>query len=157
MAMTKVLIAVDETDASRHAAEVAAELFPGAEFLAVCVAVAQITWMPPGAAWGYVMPYTELPPRGTDMLAIDDAAAARAAERAAEVAADIGSTETIAEVGDPTTSILRAADEHHVDVIVVGSHHKSWLARLIEGSVADSVTHHATVPVLVVAEAVPQR
>jgi nucleotide-binding universal stress UspA family protein len=156
-AMTKVLIAVDETEASRHAAEVAAALFPGAEFLALCVAVAQIGWMPPGAAWGYVMPYTELPPRGTDLSALDDEAAARAAERAAEVAADIDSVETIGEVGDPTTSILRTADEHHVDVIVVGSHHKNWLARLVEGSVADTLTHHANVPVLVVAAPPRQR
>jgi nucleotide-binding universal stress UspA family protein len=148
--MTKVLIAVDETDASRHAAELAAELFPGSEFLALCVAGAQIAWMPPGAAWGYVMPYTELPPRGADLNALEDEAVARATERAAEVAAEVGSAETIAEVGDPTTSILRTADEHHVDVIVVGSHHKNWLSRLIEGSVADSVAHHATVPVLVV-------
>jgi nucleotide-binding universal stress UspA family protein len=155
--MTKVLIAVDETDASRHAAEVAAELFPGGEFLALCVAVAQIAWMPPGAAWGYVMPYTELPPRGADLTAIEDEAAARAVERAAEVAAEIGTAETIGEVGDPMTSILRAADEHHVDVIVVGSHHKNWLARLIEGSVADSVARHANVPVLVVPAPALQR
>ena len=155
--MTKVLIAVDETDASRHAAEVAAQLFPGGEFLALCVAVAQIAWMPPGAAWGYVMPYTELPPRGADLNAIEDGAVARAAERAAEVAAEIGPAETIGEVGDPATSILRAAKDHKVDVIVVGSHHKNWLARLIEGSVADSVAHQATVPVLVVAAPPRQR
>jgi nucleotide-binding universal stress UspA family protein len=155
--MTKVLIAVDETDASRHAAEVAATLFPGSEFLALAVAVAQIAWMPPGAAWGYVMPYTELPPSGADLNTLDDEAAARAAERAAEVAGDIGAVETMGEVGDPTTSILRTADEHHVDVIVVGSHHKNWLTRLIEGSVADSVAHHATVPVLVVPAAPRQR
>jgi nucleotide-binding universal stress UspA family protein len=155
--MTKVLIAVDETAASRHAAEVAAKLFPGADFLALSVAVAQIAWMPPGAAWGYVMPYTELPPRGVDITALDDAAAARAAERAAEVAAEIGSTQTMGEVGDPATSILHAADEHHVDVIVVGSHHKGWLARLLEGSVADAVAHHATVPVLIVSQPAAQR
>jgi len=148
--MTKVLIAVDETDASRHAAEVAASLFPDGEFLALCVAATQIAWMPPGAAWGYVMPYTELPPRGADLNAIDDEAAARAAERAQEVAADIHTAKSIGEVGDPTTSILRAAAENHVDVIVVGSHHKNWLTRLVEGSVADSIAHHATVPVLVV-------
>jgi nucleotide-binding universal stress UspA family protein len=73
------------------------------------------------------------------------------------VAADIGSVETMGEVGDPTTSILRTAEEHNVDVIVVGSHHKSWLARLIEGSVADNVAHQATVPVLVVAAPPRQR
>ncbi len=156
-AMTKVLIAVDETDASRHAAEVAAKLFPGGDFLALCVAAAQIEWMPPGAAWGYVMPYTELPPRSAGLNTIDDEAAARAAERAAEVAAEIPSAETIGEVGDPTTAILRAADDHDVDVIVVGSHHKNWLARLIEGSVADNVAHRATVPVLVVAAPPRQR
>jgi nucleotide-binding universal stress UspA family protein len=149
--MTKVLIAVDETDASRHAAEVAAALFPDSDFLALCVAATPIAWMPPGAEWGYVMPYTELPPRRGDLNSLDDEAAARAAERAKEVTADLGSARTIGEVGDPTTSILRAADEHHVDVIVVGSHHKNWLTRLIEGSIADSVAHHATVPVLVVA------
>jgi nucleotide-binding universal stress UspA family protein len=155
--MTKVLIAVDETDASRHAAEVAAKLFPGAEFLALSVAIAQVAWMPPGAAWGYVMPYTELPARGADMAALDDAAAARATERAEEVAAEIGSATTMGEVCDPATSILRTADEHQVDVIVVGSHHKGWLSRLIEGSVADTVTRRANAPVLVVSQPARQR
>lgn len=155
--MTKVLIAVDETEAGRHAAEVAAELFPGAEFLALCVAATQVAWMPPGAAWGYVMPYTELPARGADYAAMDRAAAERAEERAAEVAADLGTAETIGQVGDPATAIMRAAEEHRVDVIVVGSHHKGWLARLLEGSVSDSVVHHATRPVLVVSAPPRQR
>jgi nucleotide-binding universal stress UspA family protein len=52
--------------------------------------------------------------------------------------------------GDPAEKILDFADEHDVDMIVVGSLGKSGIERFALGSVSEKVVRHAKVPVLVV-------
>jgi nucleotide-binding universal stress UspA family protein len=52
--------------------------------------------------------------------------------------------------GSPAQEIVRYAAEHQADLIVVGSHGRAMMGRLLLGSVADSVLHHAGRAVLVV-------
>ena len=52
--------------------------------------------------------------------------------------------------GDPAESILEAAAAERVDVIVLGSHGRGPLGRLILGSVSEDVVRRARVPVIVV-------
>jgi nucleotide-binding universal stress UspA family protein len=54
------------------------------------------------------------------------------------------------EVGrrDAATVILEVAREEHSDLIVMGTHARRGLDRLLLGSVAERVAHHADVPVL---------
>src|SRR6516165_4115000 len=56
---------------------------------------------------------------------------------------------------DPVEAILRTAAERGCDLIVLGSHGRSGLKRLLMGSVADQVVRKASCPVLVVKEGVP--
>lgn len=46
--------------------------------------------------------------------------------------------------------IVHVADEVDADVIVVGSHGRGWLKRVVIGSISEYVVHHSTRPVLVV-------
>jgi nucleotide-binding universal stress UspA family protein len=57
------------------------------------------------------------------------------------------------EVGDISGTIVRVAADAHVDVIVVGSHGRKGLERLLLGSTSEHVVRHAPCPVLVVREA----
>jgi len=50
--------------------------------------------------------------------------------------------------GDPVDMILRAAEETHSDVIVMGTHGRTGLSRLLLGSVAEAVIRKAPCPVL---------
>ena len=50
--------------------------------------------------------------------------------------------------GDPVDMILRAAEETASDVIVMGTHGRTALARLLMGSVAEAVLRKAPCPVL---------
>jgi nucleotide-binding universal stress UspA family protein len=50
--------------------------------------------------------------------------------------------------GDPANAIVRLADEEHVDMIVMGTHGRTGLARLLMGSVAEAVVRRANCPVL---------
>lgn len=52
--------------------------------------------------------------------------------------------------GEPEKEIVRYAREKAVDVIVLATHGRSGLKRLVMGSVADTVTRRASCPVLVV-------
>ncbi len=52
--------------------------------------------------------------------------------------------------GDAAAEIVRVASEHGVDLIVVSSHGRTGLGRIIFGSTAEAVVRHANCPVLVV-------
>lgn len=54
------------------------------------------------------------------------------------------------EIGKPTAKILDAAKSWPADLVVIGSHGRSGVERLLLGSVAESVARHASCPVLVV-------
>jgi nucleotide-binding universal stress UspA family protein len=54
------------------------------------------------------------------------------------------------EVGDVGATVCRIAGELDVDVIVVGSHGRGAIERLLLGSVSEQVVRHAPCPVLVV-------
>lgn len=52
--------------------------------------------------------------------------------------------------GDPAGEILRAAQFTNADLIVMGTHGRTGLARLLAGSVAEQVMRRAPCPVLTV-------
>ena len=52
--------------------------------------------------------------------------------------------------GDAAAEIVRVASEQEVDLIVISSHGRTGLGRIIFGSTAESVVRHASCPVLVV-------
>lgn len=52
--------------------------------------------------------------------------------------------------GDPGESIVSAADAESADVVVVGTHARGTIGRLLIGSVSEHVVRHASCPVLVV-------
>lgn len=52
--------------------------------------------------------------------------------------------------GDPAESIIAAASAEGVDMIVLGSHGRGPVGRLLLGSVSQEVVRQATVPVVVV-------
>jgi len=52
--------------------------------------------------------------------------------------------------GDPATAIVDAAENENADLIVMGSHGRTGLTRLLMGSVAEAVVRKAKCPVLTV-------
>jgi nucleotide-binding universal stress UspA family protein len=57
---------------------------------------------------------------------------------------------TAVEVGSPAAEILRYAENHAAQVIVLGSHGHGLVKRFMLGSVADRVLRQATCPVMLV-------
>ena len=56
--------------------------------------------------------------------------------------------------GDPADAIIRLAESEHIDLIVMGTHGRRGLSRLLMGSVAESVVRVAPCPVLTVKQPV---
>ena len=92
---------------------------------------------------------------GTDLVEAQVAAVQEAEEYLASVArrlADRGlkKVETHVWYGPPAAAIVEAAETQKADVIVMSTHGRSGLGRLILGSVAESVLRGTRKPILVV-------
>ncbi|KJS33022.1 MAG: hypothetical protein VR64_03660 [Desulfatitalea sp. BRH_c12] len=59
-------------------------------------------------------------------------------------------TQSAVVLGDPSDVILTYIDEQHMDVVVMGTHGRKGLDRVLFGSVAERVIKTSHVPVLVV-------
>jgi len=60
------------------------------------------------------------------------------------------SIHTLVKEGGFAPTILSAAMDLQVDVIVMGSHSKRWLENIIMGSVTGQVLNHTTIPLFII-------
>jgi nucleotide-binding universal stress UspA family protein len=144
--MMRMLVATDGSPHAIRAARFAARL--AGEAKAAEVIVANVGHLPTIALGG----------PGADSL-IDFEAVEEGLERAGrailqqtgEVFSRAGVLATeVYRRGDPAGEIIKAAQEHKVDFIVMGSRGLGQFGGLILGSVSERVLHGATTPVLVV-------
>jgi nucleotide-binding universal stress UspA family protein len=140
--ITRVLLATDFSPSARAAARLAVEIATRFDAALDIVHV-------------YGLPALTLPD-GTFFAAPDYAArVAASAQQAldAEVAAHTGHRVTVRgllEVDEPWRGILEAAKKTHASMIVMGTHGRHGLPRMLMGSVAERVVRSASVPVLTV-------
>ena len=73
-----------------------------------------------------------------------------AAARARVQTAGVADVETSAWYGPAVEAIVEAARYRHADLIVMSSHGRSGVSRLVLGSVAESVLRATTVPILLI-------
>ena len=145
--MTRALITTDGSDLAVDAAHRAqGVLAPITEVIVLCVQ----TDVPGDDAGGFEGPI-ETPDeikRGWAQLQSD---AEAAIERTVAVLPSTASIVRRVEVGDAGATICGIAENEEVDVIVVGSHGRGLLGRIVHlGSVSEHVMRHAPCPVLVV-------
>jgi nucleotide-binding universal stress UspA family protein len=148
--MTRVLIAVDDSYESNDAARFAFSLLGDrVDYLVLAVAETSATMVGAVPLADPTLGGAYLPP---EVARETLEASKREAEEAAARAADMvqASTTTVIEFGEPGDAICRAAEEHRVDLIVVGSHDRNWFSRLVTPSVRNHLVEHAPCPVLVV-------
>jgi len=60
-----------------------------------------------------------------------------------------GTITSLAEAGSPGATLCRLAEQHHADVVVVGSRGRGAIKRALLGSVSTHVVNHSPSPVLV--------
>jgi nucleotide-binding universal stress UspA family protein len=107
----------------------------------------------PAAVAPIVPPIGPVPGAGVDPTVVAEVVEQvrrQADEQIARVAAEFGRARTLVADGSPGATIVEVAASQWADLIVMGTHGRSGLARVIFGSVAEHVVRHSTVPVLTV-------
>jgi nucleotide-binding universal stress UspA family protein len=159
--MKHIVIAVDGTEASVHAARTAWELFgDGHHYVVVhvgealpmanVIAVETTAGVPMPPGWNagpVVLPVAQVESEEYEQDPIE---LATSIARRVGAEAGLADAEAVGTVGDRAEAILEVAHERRADVVVVGAHEHGWFTRLFGGSVADDVRKHADVPVLIV-------
>jgi nucleotide-binding universal stress UspA family protein len=109
--------------------------------------------MGPPVATAPVAAYAE----GLSAIDLDKmiAAARERLDRLPEPRPDVRSERRLAE-GDAVEEILRVSQEIGADLIVLGTHGRTGLERLVMGSVAEQVVRKATCPVITVKTPLPE-
>ena len=60
------------------------------------------------------------------------------------------SIKTLVKEGEFADAIIEAAKEQHANIIVIGSHSKRWLEKILMGSVTEKVLSLSTLPLLII-------
>jgi nucleotide-binding universal stress UspA family protein len=140
-----ILLPTDFSGCSNYALPYAAAIARATKATIVCVHVVE----PIVPAVGYTglaepMPIADISDQLQD-------SAERELPRLAECEECAGlNVEEVIVHGDPAAEIVRVAEEREVDLIVISSHGRTGLGRILFGSTAEAVVRHASCPVLVV-------
>jgi nucleotide-binding universal stress UspA family protein len=136
-----VLTAIDLDDSSARVVEVAFELAARLHWRVILVHVLLFP----------VHGYIELGPERMEEFRARMAEWARS--RIDELRSEHGAARALLYEGDPAVEILRAIDELDPAIVVIGTHGRGRVARILLGSVAIDVVRRSRAPVLTV----PQR
>ena len=58
--------------------------------------------------------------------------------------------QTLVKEGDFAEAILKAAENVHADIIVMGSHSRKWMEKIVMGSVTEKVLRHTPIPLFII-------
>ncbi|MDQ2052398.1 universal stress protein [Natronolimnohabitans sp. A-GB9] len=135
-----VLVPLDDSEPARDALEHAFEIYPDADVTALHVVNPSMSMYRGDTSFNFER-----------FIELEEETAETLFEMAEELADEHDTsltTETM--IGAPARAIVEFADENDVDQIVLGSHGRSGVSRVLLGSVAEQVVRRATVPVTVV-------
>ena len=144
MHINRIALATDFSPQAHRASEVAIELATRLRVPLLMVSAFQIPIypLPEGAVIAGAPAIADILAKLTTDLAT---------EKATALGRGAPMVDTLAVEGNPATEIVRIAKERECDLIVIGSHGRGGLSRMILGSVADRVMRTAHCPVMVVA------
>ncbi len=138
-----IIVAIDGSDQSMRAAQVAAAIARHNKAKLHLVTVVR----PPEGWWGIV---GAPPPAESLGNALSDAQ--RAVIETTVESLDLTDIEyeTFEEVGDPANQLADVAEAQNADLLVIGQRGAGFVERIMVGSVADRLVHIARTPIMVV-------
>ncbi|TQQ81197.1 universal stress protein [Halonotius terrestris] len=136
----RLLVPLDGSPPSQEALRYALDTFPDATIVLVHVLTPADSGVSADGLLG-------------DPAGVVDDQRERAEELFDEAEATAGEDRTVERellAGRPATEIVRCAEEQNIDGIIMGSHGRDGAARLLLGSVSETVVRRSPVPVTVV-------
>jgi nucleotide-binding universal stress UspA family protein len=151
MAIQKILIAVDDSRYADHAAEFGFEMARLCSAEVGLVNIIEPIIVPPAGSDSITGISTEVSMVDeSEMVRIQKEAAENTVRRIQSQYADELRIANFTEYGLTADGILKCAAEFGADLIVVGTHNRTGIDRLLMGSIAENVIRHSKIPVLVV-------
>lgn len=139
----RILVPIDDSQQAREALEYAFREFPDASIVAVTV-----------------LNPADMSTGGTEMdmagyadrwMEVEEQRAEDRFGDARQLADDHGTTiDTETVLGRPTTEIVAYAEDNDIEQIIMGSHGRDGMSRILLGSVAETVVRRSPCPVTVV-------
>lgn len=145
MQIRSILLPTDFSDCGNYALRYATSLARTFDATIICIHV--IEPMVPTVGYSGMtepLPIADI----TDQL--EDSAERELPKLAAYKECEGLQVEEVIAHGEAASEIVRAAKDRNVDLIVVSSHGRTGLGRILFGSTAEAVVRHASCPVLVV-------
>ncbi|ELY81912.1 MULTISPECIES: universal stress protein [Natrinema] len=137
----RLLVPYDGSEPATDALEYALETFPDADVVALYVVPV------PDGYWGAFQDADE---RGPDVDQAHDIGR-NIINEATQLAADHDrDIETEIETGKPDHEIIKLAETEAYEAIVIGSHGREGISRILLGSVAENVVRRSPIPVTIV-------
>jgi len=140
-----ILVGTDFSECSLHALSVAHNLAAGTRAKVIVAYATPTAWsLPPGLSVGLG--------EGSNWLELLQREAREQLDQFVDLARVRGleADDKVLLMGSPAQALLQYAKTHAIDMIVLGTHGRSSVARLMLGSVTETVVHNAEVPVLTV-------
>lgn len=142
---SRIVVAVDDSDPSRRAVEFAAHL--AAQYDGKLITVHAVDWVGPVSQLESGLSVTD----PTDVVDALRAEGKALLAEASAVAKKAGVTPEERLIEDrPIDAVLAAVKEAGATVLIIGTHGRKGLQRLVLGSVAEGILRASTIPVLVV-------
>jgi len=144
-AVETILVGTDFSECSLHALSVAKGLAANTGAKIIVAYATPTAWsLPPGLSVGLG--------EGTNWLELLQREAREQLDQFVDAARvrGIEADDKVLLMGSPAQALLQYAKKHAIDLIALGTHGRSSVARLMLGSVTETVVHNADVPVLTV-------
>jgi nucleotide-binding universal stress UspA family protein len=144
---SRILVAVDGSPHSEHALKYAAALAKSRAAILRVVHIVDMGWLPIGPELAIdIEPFARARRTAGEKIL----AAAREATRAAGLEAETSLIETVRPTQRTADAIAEDAVTWNADLVVVGTHGRRGMERLLLGSVAEGVVRLSSAPVLLV-------
>ncbi|MFI5160026.1 MAG: universal stress protein [Sphingobacteriales bacterium] len=151
MKIQKILIAVDDSKISENAASYGFELAHCYKAHVGLVNIVEPIAYTPTESDGIIgMPFIPNTADDAELIRVQSASSENIIQRTIKTFAKGLLVTQFTDYGSTAEGILSCSKEFGADLIVLGTHSRTGIDRLLMGSIAEDVVRHAEVPVMVV-------
>jgi nucleotide-binding universal stress UspA family protein len=150
MLIKKILIGIDNSKFAEHAAKYGFDIAHKFKAKVGLVHIVEPVMMPYNNSADPLMGTSDFSIVDADIINIQNNASKTIIESTIKQFGDGLEVSHFSEYGDTADGIINCSKEFGADMIVIGTHSRTGIDRLLMGSVAEHVVRHSEVPVLVV-------
>jgi nucleotide-binding universal stress UspA family protein len=150
MLIKKILIGIDNSKFAEHAAKYGFDIAHKFKAHVGLVHIVEPVMMPYTNSGDPLMGSSDMAVADIDIINIQNNASKVIIDAIIKKFGDGLDVTHFSEFGDTADGIISCSKEFGADMIVIGTHSRTGIDRLLMGSVAEHVVRHSEVPVLVV-------